>query len=528
MKRWCTFLFLACSLAMSMTAAVPEAIKYQAVARDNGGNILANRNIGIRLSILQDSPFGPAVFTETHNVTSNALGILNLEIGKGSAILGDIGSIQWGVGDYFIRIEMDENGGSSYSLVGTSQLVSVPYAFYAEEAGNGSQWQDSVNNIFYSTGKVGVGTEDPKSSLEIYSGSRLGSQIRITGETPTLRFSDTAYAGNGVVIGVAADSNDLIPRSGQGDLVFSNEAYGEGGGFIFGTGVPAKTCVKITDDCRVGIGTDAPVSKLDVMSGDVNVRDIGSGVIMRSPDGNCWRLTVSNAGSPVFTSVNCQTGLSVNGPSNFWGAVASYPFTGNAVDETANTFDGTPSNVTLTADRKGNANSAYLFNAVSGSYVELPAYAQILGSSEEFSVSMWLKYNGPDAGPTPMGLYPDNPSDRFLISVPYHPTENPADIYWDYGNITTGRLNIPIVTFSTWKHFVFTRSKAQSKLEIYIDGVLTGNKVSNVDLVNKNRVFRLGGNGIGTETFNGVIDDVKLFNRALTAAEVLEIYDTEK
>ena len=101
---------------------------------------------------------------------------------------------------------------------------------------------------------------------------------------PELRFGDTTYSNNGVTIGVAADSNDLISRSGQGDLVFTNEAYGEGGGYIFGTGVPSYPCVKITDDCKVGIGTDVPVSKLQVKGGDINIEDIGSGVVMKSPE----------------------------------------------------------------------------------------------------------------------------------------------------------------------------------------------------------------------------------------------------
>lgn len=67
--------------------------------------------------------------------------------------------------------------------------------------------------------------------------------------------------------------------------------------------------MKITDDCKVGIGTDAPVSKLDVRGGDVNIEDIGSGVIMKSPDGNCWRMTVSNTGQPIITSINCLSVL---------------------------------------------------------------------------------------------------------------------------------------------------------------------------------------------------------------------------
>lgn len=298
-------------MVTQLQAAVPEAIKYQAVARDNNGNVIANRNIGIRLSILKGTLSGTVVYSERHAVVSSNLGLINLEVGKGNVLTGTIAGINWGDDNFFIKIEMDDNGGTNYTLVGTSQLVSVPYALYAKEAANGTQWSDTTNNIYFNTGKVGVGTNNPKTSFEVFSSQRKSSRVQITGESPTLRLSDTAYTGNGVTIGVAADSNDLITRAGKGDVVFTNEAYGTGGAYIFGTGVPSQTCVKITDDCKVGIGTDAPVSKLDVKGGDVNIEDIGSGVIMKSPDGNCWRLTVSNAGLPVFTSINCLT--SANG-----------------------------------------------------------------------------------------------------------------------------------------------------------------------------------------------------------------------
>ncbi|MDB5228748.1 MAG: hypothetical protein JWN78_2941 [Bacteroidota bacterium] len=201
-------------------------------------------------------------------------------------------------------------------------------------------------------------------------------------------------------------------------------------------------------------------------------------------------------------------------------AVACYSFDGNANDRSGNGFNGTVVNATLTADRRGKPNSAYLFSQASGSYIELPTYASILGTSDDFSVSMWLKFSGVDAGPTPLGLYPDNTSDRLLISVPYHPTASPADIFFDYGNSSGGRLNVKITTFTNWKHFVFVRNKTAGLMQIYVNGVLVGSKSANVDITNKNRNFRIGSGGPGTETFNGVIDEVKIFDRALTQADV--------
>ncbi|MBP8249966.1 MAG: hypothetical protein KAX72_07675 [Chitinophagales bacterium] len=295
-KIFASILFLLL-LQTTTFAVVPEAIKYQAVARDNGGNILANKNIGIRLSILKGNISGTAVYVETHATSSNNLGLINLEIGKGTPITGTMSAINWGNDSYFIKIEMDEIGGSNYTLVGTSQLVSVPYALYAKEAENGTQWSDNDTNIYYKTGNVGIGTNKPRKKLEVYSSERLGSQLQITGEVPTLRLADTAYTG-GVVFGVAEDSNDLIPRSGRGDVVFTNEAYGTGGGYIFGTGVPSQPCVKITDDCKVGIGTDTPTSKLEV-AGQIATTSGG----VKFPDGSVQTTAAQSLSGIFFPNV---------------------------------------------------------------------------------------------------------------------------------------------------------------------------------------------------------------------------------
>ena len=301
MKKIFASILLLLLLQTTTFAVVPEAIKYQAVARDNGGNILANKNIGIRLSILKGNISGTAVYVETHATSSNNLGLINLEIGKGTPITGTMSAINWGNDSYFIKIEMDETGGSNYTLVGTSQLVSVPYALYAKEAENGTQWSDNDTNIYYNTGNVGIGTNKPRKKLEVYSSERLGSQLQITGEVPTLRLADTAYTG-GVVFGVAEDSNDLIPRSGRGDVVFTNEAYGTGGGYIFGTGVPSQPCVKITDDCKVGIGTDTPTSKLEV-AGQIATTSGG----VKFPDGTVQTTAAQSLSGIFFPNATVYT-----------------------------------------------------------------------------------------------------------------------------------------------------------------------------------------------------------------------------
>lgn len=117
-------------------AQAPQSFSYQAVARDNNGNVLINKNLSMRISLLQGSVSGSSVYSETHSVTTDNTGIINLAIGGGTKVSGDFNSINWGSGSYFVKVEMDANNGSNFLVMGTSQLLSVPYALYAKNSGS--------------------------------------------------------------------------------------------------------------------------------------------------------------------------------------------------------------------------------------------------------------------------------------------------------------------------------------------------------------------------------------------------------
>jgi hypothetical protein len=118
-------------------AQAPQKFNYQAVARDTSGNLLVNQNITFRISILSGSISGTPVYQEKHIVTTNSYGQTTLNIGGGYAISGNFNSINWGDTSYFVKTEIYIQGGSDYLSMGTSQLLSVPYALYAKESGNG-------------------------------------------------------------------------------------------------------------------------------------------------------------------------------------------------------------------------------------------------------------------------------------------------------------------------------------------------------------------------------------------------------
>jgi hypothetical protein len=127
--------FIALLISIASIAQSPQSFKYQAVVRDNNGNVLVNKMVSIRTSILQSSTSGASVYTETQNIATNDFGVVAINIGQGNLISGNFATINWGADIYFIKTEVDLTGGSNYQFMGTTQLMSVPYALYAEKSG---------------------------------------------------------------------------------------------------------------------------------------------------------------------------------------------------------------------------------------------------------------------------------------------------------------------------------------------------------------------------------------------------------
>lgn len=126
-----------CALLMAGYAQAPQSLNYQAVARNSGGNVLANQAVGLRFTIHTGSAGGSVVYQETGSATTNQFGLFTHDIGTGTVVQGTFNAIGWGTGSKFLEVEIDPAGGTSYTSMGTSQMMSVPYALYAQQAGNG-------------------------------------------------------------------------------------------------------------------------------------------------------------------------------------------------------------------------------------------------------------------------------------------------------------------------------------------------------------------------------------------------------
>jgi len=131
MKKLFTFI-LAVILTATLFAQIPQKMTYQAVVRNGSGALVTSSPIGVRISVIQGTVTGDVVYSETQTTSTNANGLMSIVIGEETAL-----DIDWSNGPYFIMTETDPTGGSNYTITGTSQLLSVPYALYAKKAENG-------------------------------------------------------------------------------------------------------------------------------------------------------------------------------------------------------------------------------------------------------------------------------------------------------------------------------------------------------------------------------------------------------
>lgn len=189
MKKITFFLAIVFAFA-GLSAQAPEKMSYQAVVRDAANKLITNHAVGMRISILQTTPTGTAVYKETQTPTSNVNGVVSIEIGAGTST--DVFSnIDWSKGPYYIKTEIDPAGGTSYSITATSQLMSVPYALYAKDIQN-KQWTVSGSSIYFNTGKVGIGT-NPGADLRQFQVVTTNNQAIAAKNNSTY---STIYASN--------------------------------------------------------------------------------------------------------------------------------------------------------------------------------------------------------------------------------------------------------------------------------------------------------------------------------------------
>ncbi|QNL21666.1 tail fiber protein [Hyphobacterium sp. CCMP332] len=221
----------------SLFAQAPENFSYQAVIRDANNDLVTNSAVSLRMSILQGSSTGTAEYVETHSVSTNDNGLISIAIGGGNVVSGNISTIDWTQGPYFIQSEVDPTGGSTYTISGTSQLLSVPYAIRASSANESdplfsssiaagisasdtTNWGSENDPIFSSSVASGISSSDTASwnskldsevdgsiTNELQSLSKTGSTVTLSNGGGSFNDDVNVYTGgNGINV---SGSNEI-------------------------------------------------------------------------------------------------------------------------------------------------------------------------------------------------------------------------------------------------------------------------------------------------------------------------------
>ena len=134
-------------LTASVFAQAPQKMSYQAVIRNSSNTLITSAPIGMQISVLQGSASGTAVYVETQTPSTNANGLASVEIGGGTVVSGNFSTINWANGPYFIKTETDPTGGTVYTITGTNELMSVPYALFSANGTPGPAGPQGIQGI---------------------------------------------------------------------------------------------------------------------------------------------------------------------------------------------------------------------------------------------------------------------------------------------------------------------------------------------------------------------------------------------
>ena len=214
----------------------PNAFNYSAVARNAAGQPIATTTIGIQITILKTSPTGASQYSENHFVNTDAFGLFNLVIGAGAVQSGSMATIDWSNDNYYLKVGMDASGGINFLTMGTTQLLSVPYALYAKSAGTVSGGANETDPIFGSSVASGISAVDTANWNNKQNQLIAGSNITITGNTINASASgggsgititsvssagDTLYLSNGQTF-IAGTNGTLPPGTVAGEMNYWN------------------------------------------------------------------------------------------------------------------------------------------------------------------------------------------------------------------------------------------------------------------------------------------------------------------
>jgi hypothetical protein len=297
-----------------VSAQAPEKMSYQAVMRNATGQLLASQNIGVKVSILQGSASGTVVYSERLTGVTNANGLISLEIGTGTVLSGTYATINWPLGNYYLKTETDPTGGTSYTITGTSQLLSVPYAMYAKSSGSSgggftlpySATVNNASNLFTITND-GDGT-----SLEGINNTTTSSVAAVRGTVTNVAPGGFSSAVRGINNGTGGLGIGVWgSQAGSGWGVYGVTATGLG---VYGNSSGAGYGVYANSNTGTGLSatsTNGPAASISISNNANN-----SAVLTANTLGNGTVINVSSTGSGAGVVSSTGAGFAVQGTTN--------------------------------------------------------------------------------------------------------------------------------------------------------------------------------------------------------------------
>lgn len=384
------FLLLVMLSGVEAFAQVPQKFNYQGIARDAKGNPMAKQSLALKLSVLPTSDAITAEYEEVQYVATNEFGLYTLQIGAGTPLIGDMKTVKWETGNKYIKVMIDPTGGNDFKDAGTSQLLSVPYAIYADKAGmakntSGDRTGTVSSNAVHVAGdtnfltkftglnvigksqvldngtNVGIGITNPLFKLHIQKPTGNADILVRTLDTvgaASLRLRNSAGAELGInKFGPNATGNFMgIPRANMAavnNFTTGPFVFNSGSDIVFGntvgpTQVPRMFVSGATGN--VGIGTLTPNAKLEV-DGQLKITggNPAKGKILTTDSTGLatWQMPGTdsqwaNNGPHIFNNNNGNVGIGTNTPkARFHVVDSSVVFSANG-DTSIITFNNPP------------------------------------------------------------------------------------------------------------------------------------------------------------------------------------------
>jgi len=277
---------------INAASQAPQAFKYQAVVRDLGGNVMESRNVSFKISILQGSASANSVYSETHSGTTSAYGVVDLEVGNGTPITGSFSEVKWSEDSYFLKVEVDPDGGSNYQFMGTSQLLSVPYALQAKTTETVANIKNFYNVIDYGAYNDNSNASETTTAVQDAVNACIGDGDGV------VYFPVGIYALNGPINVPLASALKSIKIIGEGTgltkLVFQSGA---------------------TDGLNITFNNGALI---DGYKGSIIIRDFTISCIGSDQGGAAIKLTGSGQTSPMPGKEINNVVINGIGPVDCW------------------------------------------------------------------------------------------------------------------------------------------------------------------------------------------------------------------